>query len=181
MDTIVTQLITKRNSLGLSVPKLAEVLGIPSDRIYKWEQGKGNPKGADVEKVKNWLEEIPDNSKVPESEYGKTYTEKALYNLTESNRLIAESNASLAQSNKELVQMVKAKTIGDDHLQTEKQLNVVRRAVVEFLLQVAAGKRWKTEEEAGLAYSRRIGELLAEDEAGDIQKRSDKTYSGIQS
>lgn len=88
MDSIVTQLIAKRNKLGLSVPKLAAALGIPSDRIYKWEQGAGNPKGGDIDKIKNWLEVIPQSSNIPGS---KEPLERAIENLTEADLINARN------------------------------------------------------------------------------------------
>jgi transcriptional regulator with XRE-family HTH domain len=88
MDSIVTQLIAKRNKLGLSVPKLAQVLGIPSDRIYKWEQGAGNPKGGDIEKINTWLELIPKSSNM---QGNKEPLERAIENLTEADLINARN------------------------------------------------------------------------------------------
>lgn len=58
---IVQQIKDTRSKRKLSVPKLAKLLDIPADRIYKWEQGEGKPKHGDVEKIVAWIkmEEVP--------------------------------------------------------------------------------------------------------------------------
>jgi transcriptional regulator with XRE-family HTH domain len=86
MDAIVSQLIAKRSKLGISVPKLAKALDIPADRIYKWEQGQGNPKGGDIIKVNEWLEDIP-NSSMNEN----LPLERAIQNLTEADLINAKN------------------------------------------------------------------------------------------
>ena len=53
--TIGEQIAETRASKGITVPELATILEIPKDRIYKWEQGKGNPKPPDSDKVSAWL------------------------------------------------------------------------------------------------------------------------------
>lgn len=54
-DPITETLKEARIKRGLSVLELAEVLDIPADRIYKWDQGKSAPKFKDREKVDKWL------------------------------------------------------------------------------------------------------------------------------
>ena len=54
--TILFEEIQKR---GLSVAKFAKETGIPQDRIYQWQRGRGHPKAEDSRKIQNWLEQIP--------------------------------------------------------------------------------------------------------------------------
>lgn len=54
-DPITETLKETRIKRGLSVLELAEVLDIPADRIYKWDQGKSAPKFEDRAKVDKWL------------------------------------------------------------------------------------------------------------------------------
>jgi transcriptional regulator with XRE-family HTH domain len=86
-ENIVNQLISERKKRDLSVPKLAEELDIPADRIYKWEKRLGNPKGADIDKIKQWLslEEVPNKKTIPvgESLIDIGILQKSVYNLTE--------------------------------------------------------------------------------------------------
>jgi hypothetical protein len=160
---------------------LSKATGIPADRIYKWMQRGLNPKAEDAEKLKAWISSKDDVVNVPRGKHASNYTEQALMNLTESNRLMAKSNADLAESHKELVQMVKGKFTADAPPQNEAALNVIRRAVVSFLIDVAAGKRWRSRDEAGSAYNKLVADMLQEETGGDIQTNLDKLYSGIQS
>lgn len=48
---------------GLSIAKFSKESGIPSDRVYQWERGRGNPKAEDTEKIQKWLDKIPSHSK----------------------------------------------------------------------------------------------------------------------
>lgn len=53
-----------RERLGLSQQEFAQRVGIPKPRIAKWEQGKGNPKAVDLEKLKKFFEEnVPRETK----------------------------------------------------------------------------------------------------------------------
>lgn len=51
---------TIRESIGLTQTELAELTGIPRDRIAKWEQGKGNPKSYDAELLSNIAKRVKD-------------------------------------------------------------------------------------------------------------------------
>jgi len=44
-----------RKQRKVSVAKLAEITGIPKERIYKWESGVGNPKDDDSKILQNWI------------------------------------------------------------------------------------------------------------------------------
>jgi transcriptional regulator with XRE-family HTH domain len=54
-DPIGETLRKTRESRNVSVPALADIIGIPKDRIYKWEQGLSSPKYDDRKKVEEWL------------------------------------------------------------------------------------------------------------------------------
>lgn len=54
--SIVEKIKQKLESDNLSVPKMAELTGIPKDRIYKWLQEKGSPKGEDENIIQHWLQ-----------------------------------------------------------------------------------------------------------------------------
>lgn len=41
-----------REEIGLSVPEVASLLGRPPRTVYNWEEGKGRPKPAEVEKLR---------------------------------------------------------------------------------------------------------------------------------
>lgn len=44
----------KRKELGISVPKLAQMLAVPKDRIYKWEKGTKPSLYEDQQKINNF-------------------------------------------------------------------------------------------------------------------------------
>lgn len=54
-DPITETLREARVKQGLSVLELADILKIPADRIYKWDQGKSAPRFEDRQKVEQWL------------------------------------------------------------------------------------------------------------------------------
>jgi hypothetical protein len=90
-QTIVEQLISEAAKRRLSIPKLAKELCIPQERIYKWKQGEGNPKGADIDVIKAWInrEEVTNN--IEESITGDRFLKESVRNLTETNRIHAEN------------------------------------------------------------------------------------------
>lgn len=109
MQTI-NYILDKIKSDGHNVSKIANDLGIPVQRFHKWIQGKNMPKTEDALKIRAWarsnLEESIIISKLsePETEYqaGPNYSMKALFNLTESNKVLAESNRTIAEANNKL-------------------------------------------------------------------------------
>jgi predicted transcriptional regulator len=40
---------------GISVPRFANAIGIPKDRIYKWYQQGSSPKPEDALKIEDWI------------------------------------------------------------------------------------------------------------------------------
>lgn len=53
--SIVYQLGEEMKKRSIKTPKLAETLGIPKERIYKWFQEGTNPKEEDALKIRSWL------------------------------------------------------------------------------------------------------------------------------
>jgi transcriptional regulator with XRE-family HTH domain len=90
-DPIGEYLRKARENRNISVPELSEIIGIPKDRIYKWEQGKAAPQYEDRQKVEAWINgtwnNIPQNAvselaidyKSEESELIKTLKEQNAY------------------------------------------------------------------------------------------------------
>lgn len=54
-DPIGETLLKTRKERKVSVPVLAHLLGIPKDRIYKWEQGAATPQYEDRVKIEEWI------------------------------------------------------------------------------------------------------------------------------
>lgn len=91
-------------------------------------------------------------------------------------KIDADVRKSLTKSNEELVRMVRKTTEGAPQ-QNEQDLSSIREAVVEFLIEVASGKRYKDRESAGQAYSKKVAELMALKQEKDTQKNSGKMHS----
>jgi transcriptional regulator with XRE-family HTH domain len=118
-EDIVSQLIKKRNSLGLSVPKLAKVLDVPADRIYKWEQGLGSPKQPDYVKIVSWLgmEEIPrEMAQEAATPYGMTAMDKLADSVFRLAKTV-EMQASIL--------MAREKTISSNLMELQGSLDAV--------------------------------------------------------
>lgn len=45
------------NERDIKVPRLAQLIGIPKDRIYAWYRDNTAPKGEDTQKIEKWLNE----------------------------------------------------------------------------------------------------------------------------
>lgn len=74
------------------MPELSKLLGIPQDRLYKWERNVSEPKHEDRVKLEKWLntEKVPNypELKEPADQYGKpseneVYKEKYIMMLEE--------------------------------------------------------------------------------------------------
>lgn len=110
-DPITEEIKKARTQRGLSALQLAEILEVPVDRVYKWEQGKGAPKYEDRKKVQAWLtgkdwNNVPRAAKEP----GKAQASgdavlqegdfvKAIIALTESNKGLVETNLTVTSTN----------------------------------------------------------------------------------
>lgn len=56
-NTVAEQLVRQRTSLGLSQKESARGLGVDQGTLAKWEQGKREPQGAFLARVKRFLHE----------------------------------------------------------------------------------------------------------------------------
>jgi transcriptional regulator with XRE-family HTH domain len=54
-DDLIDRIEKKRNAEGLSIANLAELLGFPKDRVYKWVQGINSPKFSDRQLLEEWI------------------------------------------------------------------------------------------------------------------------------
>lgn len=104
VDPIGQNLKAKRKERRLSVPELSDLIGIPADRIYKWEASKATPKYEDRQFLEKWINS-EDWKNIPhETPNSRNYSERSLENLTESNKILAEANRTLADANKTLAE-----------------------------------------------------------------------------
>lgn len=55
MSTDLVTLFEEIKSRGLTVAKFAAQAGIPPDRVYQWQKGRGKPKGEDMVKIQIWM------------------------------------------------------------------------------------------------------------------------------
>lgn len=68
MEKESAKYVEKIKSSGLSIPKLAEKLKIPAQRIYGWTIKGAHPKHEDVEKLKIFFGDVPQETMVNEPE-----------------------------------------------------------------------------------------------------------------
>lgn len=96
----------------MSILTMSKETGIPAYRIYKWIDGKGNPKSVDTGKLEEWLSDnldiIPNKeekkvSNPNEAAYltGKLESKEEVIAEKEARRLDAERRADLAEKEKE--------------------------------------------------------------------------------
>jgi transcriptional regulator with XRE-family HTH domain len=134
-DPIGDNLRKTRESRDVSVPELAEIIGIPKDRIYKWEQGKAAPQYEDRLKLEAWINgtwnNIPLNSKVeePSVEYGGkiNYEDELIKTLKEQNaylrKLVDSSLNELSFDVNNNAAAIRAEIRGYAHRQILKEVN----------------------------------------------------------
>lgn len=80
----------------VKVPTLAELTGIPKDRIYAWYRDNTNPKKEDQDILEAWLNEVPFKKNEEIIKGAEIDPLQIIHNLTESNRILAEANLILA-------------------------------------------------------------------------------------
>jgi predicted transcriptional regulator len=157
--------------------KLYESKSFEPDTIEKIEKAIGK-KWEDVKKVN-----IDVNPTIaPKGQHKKAEeTNENMNTLIQSNKILAEANKKLsdahfilAEDQRELMRRV---VTADDPQQTSLELIAIRQAVVEFVIEVASGKRYKDRHEAGQAYSKRVAELIEATKGKDIQKNWDKLHT----
>lgn len=153
-----------REGHNLSQQELADKTGIPKDRIAKWEQGKGKPKGPDTITLSKFFEELIPRGKEntdrvqPVDGYGgaNDLRAKTLYSISESNRhqseanrLQAEANKIQAKNNEELLQTLKATGYGQEHIPVAVSASFA--GILAVIADIGTQtKKWKSKEE-GLA------------------------------
>jgi len=54
-DPITKELREKREERNVTVAELSRMLGVPKERIHKWDQSKSAPKYNDRIKIQNWI------------------------------------------------------------------------------------------------------------------------------
>ncbi len=97
----------------ITIRHLSKVLDIPYDRIYKWVQGKGQPKNEDRIKVLSWLNEDSLLQKeIPLKEKSKTYDNLIAILVAEVAALKADKTGEPLQS----IIMKLYKAAGDEDL-----------------------------------------------------------------
>lgn len=55
MSNLTGLLFKEIQKRGVSVSRFAIQAGIPTERVYQWKKGNGNPKHEDAEKIRAWL------------------------------------------------------------------------------------------------------------------------------
>jgi|SRR6185437_7465710 len=83
----------RRKELGLSVPKLAKMLAVPKDRIYKWEKGTRPSLYEDQQKIERFLSGNVENFPILEesqADYKTKYIELLEQTLKERDQKIKE-------------------------------------------------------------------------------------------
>jgi phage repressor protein C with HTH and peptisase S24 domain len=60
-ENLSERLNRKLDDLDMSVPKLAQLLGIDEERIYKWKQGSKPRDPEEFLKLMRWLDNVPEN------------------------------------------------------------------------------------------------------------------------
>lgn len=160
MDKDQSSLLDELKQSGVSTLKISKETGIPSDRMYKWYEGKGNPKFEDVQKLRAWLDKRVE--KVP---HGTKLESDPLTALIESNRDLAESNKILAQSHADLVLLMRQSTAGESAEKLKADVSMFG-AILEHLAKIGvrAGE-WKSVDEALRAVGR-----TANDKNKGVQK-----------
>lgn len=99
-DPISELLLKTRNARNISVPKLASILGIPKDRIYKWEQGESSPKYEDKVKLEAWIKDgnwknVTKPKTIEEGESNTDNSSDSPDNIAEALAIIKQQNAFL--------------------------------------------------------------------------------------
>lgn len=96
---LVDQLSTFLKEKGVSVLKFSNETGISAYKIYKWIDGKGNPKHEDVNKIEEWLRSFPPGTQ-PGMKYTPITSSDAQLKIVgnyEEDRLIKELRAAIAR------------------------------------------------------------------------------------
>lgn len=150
----------KRKSLGMSAEKLAAVLQVSKESIYKWEKGTRPNNAEDYMKVESWLsgklENVPQNTVSAgnkEEESGPAKEDKYLKLLEDNDKFFKNSfNSTL----KQIAASLDALVVGQHSIQANVDIG--------FLYQIdrEAGKNPAKAEEMRKEYDRRFGARITE-------------------
>lgn len=119
---LIKRLKEKIEGEKTNLTELAKELKIPYDRMYKWLQGKGNPKPPDDKVIENWINGI--SSKVQEDNHvinKKTTTAVAIGEIEE--RLIR------VEAQNEVFQATLAGLLAKDPIDFANKQAELRRAI----------------------------------------------------
>jgi hypothetical protein len=169
-----------------TIIEFARETGIDKDKVYKWlKRGTVKIDHKEAAIIEQWISGQLSNIVKKVEPHTATHTapdRDIIFNLTESNRMMAEAmltdarnRESLTRSNERLTLKVTA----DDPQQTSQELTAIRQAVVEFVIEVASGKRYKDRHEAGQAYSKKVAELIEATKGKDTRTNLDKMHSAL--
>jgi len=184
MNHVLT-FIQKNN---LNVSRTEKEAGIPKGRMAKWLAGKGAPKVEDSEKLQKWYdlhygEEVPKLEEVqkdaPVSDFkantGAGVSEASIHGLIRTNEKLAaaalgdvENRKLLIRQNEELLSMVKQS--GNVQPGNHEAFQSKFLAALEFLAEVAAGKRYKSVDEASAALSKTVFDGPAQKKGRGIRR-----------
>lgn len=127
-------------------------VSVRSIQNYLKDENPSTPGDDVIDKIHeafaNYKEGKPLKSEATDDLIKSDARELAIYNLAESNRLIAASNADLAASNKELVNMVKDNFTANASQQIPQDVHTKLGKLLGFVALVGSGKRWKSLDEA---------------------------------
>lgn len=133
---IVDQLFTELKKRGVSVPKFAETVGIPKDRIYKWRVQGTTPKAEDMRKIELWISdrEMDVYPKKETSLTDKDWLER-LDVLIQNNRTLTATNEKLVDAHIRFIEKINSNepAAASDVSQVPKQGAAVRPDPVEYL------------------------------------------------
>lgn len=148
----------KRKAFNWSAKKLAEVLNVNKDNIYKWEKGTKISDPEEYLRVQEWLksgklENVPhgtSNLSDSQPNYGQQAktddTYKIILNLSESS--IRHADAALLREHNYKETMDRLKSIGGDPEQMPPASEARLNKVLEILAEIGSGqKKWKTFDE----------------------------------
>lgn len=190
-----TEIKRLREDANISVKKIADKIGVNPDRWRKWEEKDLTPRledaqliesffGMEISKVGN-LQSIkkflivPRGSsknestvQEPEPEFKKVSSLSDIPNshLLDVIAALVRQNEKVLDTNRMLAEKVTQIPVSSD-IETQKSVDAMLQGLREFVLKVAVGTRYKSQEEARAAYRK---ELV------DVQ-RGKKVAKGIQS
>jgi transcriptional regulator with XRE-family HTH domain len=153
-DPFGAELKKIRKERGVSVPQLSDILQIPKDRIYKWEQGKNGPKYEDRELLQKWIKD-GEWTNVPHETQGialkqdtpsaSNTTSEALLiiarandKLAESNLIISRSNEILCRSNEDLVSKIRSSSAAEEDKYTLQESVYLLMGLREYMTELAS-------------------------------------------